>query len=146
MEQSESITIRRPLDDVWGYVGDVRWWPKWIEDLSDVTLVSEHLAAGAEVAYKYRGKDVTVTIAEYEPGRRIGIFAVERGYDFRESISIDSTDSHTEVTFTMGFSPTSTWMRVLSVLLRPLKGPLLGRPLKKELETLRDSVESGSPD
>jgi uncharacterized membrane protein len=144
VEQSESIKIRRPLEDVWGYVGDVRWWPKWLKDVSDVRLMSDDLAPGAEVAYKWRGKDVTATIAEYEPGSRIGIAAVESGYDFHESMSVDATEGHTEVTFTMGFSPTSTWMRILSVLLRPLKGFFLGRPLRKELETLRESVESGS--
>ncbi len=142
MQQTESVTIDRPPAEVWALVGDVRTWTKWLEDISDVQLVSGELATGAEFSYKFRGRDVHATVDRYEAGRVIGIASSEKSYDFAESIRVEPADGQTRVTFTMGFDPTVWWASALSILLVPFKGMMLGKPLRNELEALRTAVES----
>jgi hypothetical protein len=43
----------------------------------------------------------------------------------------------------MGFEPTVWWASALSVLLIPVKGLMLGRPLRQELQDLKVAVEGG---
>ncbi len=141
MEQSARIHIDRPTSDVWDLVGDVRAWPTWLKDVENVTYEGE-LGVGTTVSYKWRGNDVSATVSAYEVGRRIGIESEEKSYDFHESISLHSTGRTTEVTFVMGFDPTGWWASSLAVLLFPVKGVLLGRPLKRELRTLKKTAET----
>jgi hypothetical protein len=47
----------------------------------------------------------------------------------------------TEVAFTMGFEPTVWWMKVVAVVVVPIKDRLMGRPLRRELERLRAVAE-----
>ncbi len=141
MEQTESILIDRASGDVWPLVGDVREWDQWLTGISDVELVSDELAPGAEFSYQYRNKPVRATVDRYEEGRLIGISTSEKTYDFAESITLDPRGGQTEVTFTMGFEPTVWWVSALSVLLIPVKGLMLGRPLRQELADLKRVAE-----
>lgn len=142
MQHAESTTIGRPAEDVWALIGDVRQWLVWIEDVSDVEVLSGELSPGSEVSYKWRGSEIHATISEYEPGHKIGITSTEDNYDFHESITLDSSDGGTGVTFVMGFDPTNWWMSALAVVLTPFKSIMLGRPLRKELELLRGAAEA----
>jgi uncharacterized membrane protein len=144
VEQTESILIDRPAGDVWPLVGDVRGWNQWLTGISDVELVSDELAPGSEFSYQYRHKPVRATVDQYEEGRLIGISTSEKRYDFAESITLDPRGDQTEVTFTMGFEPTVWWASALSVLLIPVKGLMLGRPLRQELQDLKVAVEGGA--
>jgi len=141
MEQTESILIDRNANDVWPLVGDVRGWNQWLTGISDVELVSDELAPGAEFSYQFRNKPVRATVDHYEEGRLIGISTSEKTYDFAESITLDPRGDQTEVTFTVGFEPTVWWVSALSVLLIPIKGLMLGRPLRQELADLKRVAE-----
>lgn len=142
MQRSESTVINRPSEDLWALVGDVRRWPKWLRGVSDVRLLSEEVAVGSEFAYKWRDRDVSATVSAYKRGQTIGISSSEKNYDFQESITLEPLGDQTKVELTMGFEPTVWWATALSVLVVPFKGPLLGRPLRKELESLRTAAES----
>ena len=59
-------------------------------------------------------------------------------------MELESLGDQTRVTFTMGFEPTVWWAKAGSALLTPLKDRMLGKPLRKELATLKSVVESGT--
>ena len=142
MQHTETITIGRPSEDVWAYVGDVRSWPKWLEDVSDVDVQSGEMAEGTQLSYKFRGRETHPTITAYEQGQMLGIAASERGYEFAESIRLHSDGDQTEVSFTMGFEPTVWWMKGLAAALSPFKRTVLGRSMRKEMRSLKTAVEA----
>lgn len=143
MEHAESIVVHRPATEVWALTGHPESWQRWIRDIEDVRVDGE-LSEGTVVSYRWRGRDVTATVRPYEPGVRMGIQSSEKNYDFHESIALRDVGGRTEVTFTMGFTPTAWWMKAAAVLLSPFKGLVLGRSLNQELRALRDAAEGGT--
>lgn len=143
MQQTESITIDRPSAEVWPLIGSPDGWQRWLSGISNVKLLSDEVGPGAEFAYKFRDREVRATVDRYEEGRLISISSEERSYDFGESMELEPLGDQTRVTFTMGFEPTVWWASAASALLTPFKDRMLGKPLRKELETLRTEVEGG---
>jgi len=140
MEHSESITIDAQSSAIWPLVGDVAAWPKWIKDISDVETTGQ-LNTGSELVYKFRGRPARATVDHYEEGRSIGIGAKEKSWNFVETISLAPQGDQTEVTFAMGFEPTKGWAKAMGTLLSPFKGPLLVKPLQRELQALKQVAE-----
>lgn len=141
MEHTESITIDRPASEIWPLIGDPRRWTTWIKDVSDFELDTDELGEGSELVYKYRGRPARATVERYEEGKAIEIGAIEKSWNFEESITLTPQGDRTEVTFTMGFDPTAGWAKAMATLLSPFKGPLLAKPLKRELQALKSEVE-----
>ena len=143
MQHSASITIERPVRDVWSAVGDPRAWHTWLAGVRAVEVENSGvLAQGAKLSYTWRGRPVKASLARYEEGRVTGIHSSEKNYEFNEAISLHEMGGQTEVTFAIGFEPTLWWMSASAVALLPLKGLLLGRPLKKELRSLKRALEA----
>lgn len=144
MQHTETITIDRPAEEVWDYIGDVDSWPKWIDDMTDVEVPEGGMAIGSQVTYKYRGTPTHPTIAAYEAGRTIGIQSSEDRYEFAETITLSPKGEQTEVSFTMGFQPTVWWMKLMAVALAPFRSTVLGRGMRKSMQSLKKAVESES--
>ncbi len=142
MQHTETITINRPPQEVWSFVGDVRSWPKWLEDVTDVEVPSSEMTEGTQLSYKFRGRETHPTITAYEQGQMLGIAASEKGYEFAESIALHPDGDQTEVSFTMGFEPTVWWMKGLAAALAPFKSTVLGRSMRKEMRSLKTAVET----
>ena len=141
MEHSASIVIDRPASVVWDLAGHPQAWQEWNDELADVRVDGDGaLQRGSVVHYRWRGREVTADVTDYEEGRRLAIHSSQGSYEFRESFQLEPAGDRTTVTKTMGFTPTAWWARALAVLLIPLKPLVLGRPLKRELRTLRDAV------
>lgn len=141
MEHSESVTIDRSAPEVWKFVGNPESWADWIPDVQDVEVEGGEFGAGSVVSYTWRGNWQRANVSRFDPGRSWEIRSSEQNYDFHEDITIESVEAGTQVTLTMGFDPTVWWVRVLSVLLLPVKRWVLGRPLRKELSALKTAVE-----
>ena len=142
MQHSESITINRSQGEVWAVTGDPQSWGKWIEGVTDVQVEDGGaLAAGKALSYAWRGKTQNTTVIEFEAGRMIRVGSAEKNYDFNETIAVVEAGGATEVTMTVGFDPTVWWASFLAVFMLPFKGILLGRPLRKQLQTLSRVLE-----
>ncbi len=141
MQQTESITIDAPTADVWPLIGSIDGWQSWLTGISNVELLSDEIGPGAEFGYTFRGRAVTATVDRYEEGRIMAIASTESSYDFGESMELEPLGDQTWATFTMGFEPTTWWAKAGSALLTPLKDRMLGKPLRKELATLKGVVE-----
>ena len=82
------------------------------------------------------------TIAAFETDRVIEVASSEKNYEFTETIRLSDTFGGTQVTITKGFAPTVWWASVLAILVLPVKGLILGRPLLKELQALKGALEA----
>ena len=146
MQHSESIVINRPEAEVWALVGDPQSWEKWIPGVTDVQIEGGGaLSVGIGLSYIWRGKRQDTTIAVFETQRAIGVATSEKNYEFSETIVVRETLGGTGVTVTMGFEPTVWWATFLAIFMLPIKGFLLGRPLRKELEALRAALGAQTP-
>jgi uncharacterized protein YndB with AHSA1/START domain len=64
------IAIDAPLETIWRIHTDIDDWPSWQPDITSATLTGP-LAAGSEFRWLTHGLDITSTIYEIEPCRRI---------------------------------------------------------------------------
>ena len=145
MQHAESIIIKRPQAAVWALVGDPHSWGEWIPGLTDVRLEGGGAPSeGAGLSYTWRGKRQDTTVAAFEAERVIGVASSEKNYDFSETMTVRETFGGTEVTVTMEFKPTVWWVSVFAIFMLPIKGLMLGRPLRKMLGALRAAVEAQS--
>ena len=143
MQHVESIIINRPKADVWALVSDPQSWGEWIPGLTDVRIEGGGAPSeGTGLSYTWRGKRQDTTVAAFEAERVIGIARSEKNFKFTETIALSDTFGGTSVTITMGFQPTVWWASILAIFMLPIKGLVIGRPLKKMLESLRAAVEA----
>ena len=141
MQHSETMVISRTEAEVWALVGNPQSWETWIPGVTDVRIEGGGApSVGIGLSYSWRGKRQNTTIAVFETQRTIGVASSEKNYDFSETIVVRETLGGTGVTVTMGFEPTVWWATFLAIFMLPIKGRLLGRPLRRELEALRAAL------
>ena len=141
MQHSETMVISRTEAEVWALVGNPQSWETWIPGVTDVRIEGGGApSVGIGVSYIWRGKRQDATIAVFEAQRAIGVASSEKNYEFSETIVVRETLGGTSVTVTMGFEPTVWWATFLAIFMLPIKGRLLGRPLRRELEALRAAL------
>ena len=147
MQHAESIIISRPQAAVWALVGNPQSWGDWVPDVTDVRLEGGGApSVGAALSYTWRGRRRDTKVTAFEAERVISITGSEKNYEFSETMAIRETFGGTGVTMTMGFKPTVWWASFLAIFMLPLKGLLLGRPMRKELQALRAAVEAQPAD
>ena len=142
MQHAESIVIKRPEAEVWALVGNPQSWETWIPDVTEVRIEGGGApSVGTALSYTWRGKRQDTTVAAFETERVMGVASSQKNYEFSETIALRETFGGTEVTITVGFEPTVWWASFLAIFMPPIKGLMLGRPLRKELQALRVAVE-----
>ncbi|MFC9324066.1 SRPBCC family protein [Kitasatospora sp. NPDC057015] len=65
-----AVTVNAPLAEVWALHTDIAAWPDWNPDISAAELAGP-LAPGATFAWRTHGLDITSTVYQVVPGRRI---------------------------------------------------------------------------
>ena len=141
MQHAETIIIKRPGAEVWALVGDPLTWERWIPGVTDVRLEGGGTPSeGASLSYTRRGKRQEPTVAAFEAELVIGIRGSEKNYEFSQTMSLGETFGGTRATLTMEIAPTAWWVSILAILMLPVKGLMIGRPLRKTLEGLRAAL------
>ena len=141
MQHRESIVIKRTEAEIWALVGDPESWETWIPGLTEVRIEGGGApSVGTALSYAWRGKRRDTTVAAFETERVIGVASSEKNYEFSETIALRETFGATEVTITVGFEPTVWWASLLAIFTLPIKGLMLGRPLRKALQALRTAL------
>ena len=65
-----TITINAPPEKVWGLLSDLKDWPKWQPDISDVEL-SGPVQSGSSFSWNTRGSEIHSKIAVAQPQERL---------------------------------------------------------------------------
>ncbi|MFI6445915.1 SRPBCC family protein [Kitasatospora sp. NPDC050543] len=65
-----AVTVNAPLAEVWALHTDIAAWPEWNPDIDRADL-DRPLAPGATFTWRTHGLDITSTVYQIVPGRRI---------------------------------------------------------------------------
>ncbi len=146
MEASASITINKPIEEVWDFVIDIKNMDRWVTGVSEHRSTSEgEFKAGSTFTsrYTYRGKtfhvDYDVTGLSAPSG--FSVEATSGPFPFRGILELDSVGDRTEVSNSMEAGADSTATKVIFFLFGPLLRKVMRRRLLKELNVLKDILE-----
>jgi polyketide cyclase/dehydrase/lipid transport protein len=67
----DEIVVFAPIQTIWGIQTDIAGWPNWQPDV-DAAQIDGPLMAGSVFRWQTAGLDITSTVEEVDPPRRIG--------------------------------------------------------------------------
>jgi len=143
-DRSDSITIDRPVDEVWAYVTDVTNDPAWHTDILEATKTSEG-PIGTGTVWHARFKPAMgisegdMRVVTFEPDRRqvmkgdIGPMHPTLTYLLEPSDGGTTFTRHVQISV-------SGWMKIMS----PMMGMMLSKQNKGFLANLKRVLEERS--
>jgi uncharacterized membrane protein len=139
----ESVTIDRPVEEVFAYLADIEKQPQWVSSLLESTKNSDE-PTGEGTKYRQRAK---ILGRRFESTNEITAYQPPHVYEFQAT----SGPMHVRMRFTLISDGLET--RVLQVAegesggFFRLADPIIARTLRKQLqadlETLKTMLESG---
>ncbi|MGI9609320.1 MAG: SRPBCC family protein [Acidimicrobiia bacterium] len=147
MKAMASISIQRPVDEVFDFVTDVENMPRWVSGVSGARMVSKAMEKGASYVIDYvtgwRSSEVEIEVVDFE---RPKVFASKAsrgpiGYEGRMELTSDGKS--TSITNIIEDNPDSLATTIANALLGPLLRGARRRRLQKELEQLRSAISTG---
>ena len=137
-----TITIDRPLDDVWDYVLDTRNDPVWITNVVDVGRgADEPIQVGLEIeeTYKFLGVrlPMTLKVTEHEPRRRSAIEMSDGPVPGQGSYDFEPAGDGTRFTMTL-----ATDAHGFFKLAEPVFARMARRDIAASLGNLKDILEA----
>jgi uncharacterized protein YndB with AHSA1/START domain len=134
LNSRKEIVISATLDTVWSVLTDVKRWPEWQPDVAFARL-DHNLGVGAVFRWKAKGFNITSTIQEFEPGRRIGWTGDSTGMKAIHIWSFEANDTGTRV---ITEESLSGW---LPRVLRIFDSKFLEKSLARSLQVLKAQAE-----
>lgn len=136
-----SITVERPIEDVFAVLSDVEktamWHPSTVEerwiDADGPAIGARRVAVARTLGF--RSENVAVVTA-YEPFGRLGLASVDSPVPFAIEISLEPQGSATNVEWLVEMRARRPWMGKLALR-------AFVRQLDRGLETFRRMMESG---
>ena len=103
MKISDSVTIERPIDEVFAYAGDPNNDPQWSTAFVEARMTSDGpLAKGSTLTEQMRflGKriDIDCEVTEYEPEQRVALNLVAGANTGVHVRTFETVDGGTQVT------------------------------------------------
>ena len=146
MKATASITITRPISDVFAFVTNVENMPRWVSGVSAARLTSREMGAGARYVLDYirgwRPWEVEIEVTEFEPPSAFGSRMARGPFPFEGRMELREVESATEVTNIIEAGPDSVSTRFASWVFGPILRRSWARRLDRELEQLRSVIES----
>jgi uncharacterized membrane protein len=141
VREEASITVRRPIEEVFAWVTDLTHSPVWQANLSEVRKLTDGpLGVGTRYAlvreFMGRRMEATNEFVAYEPNRMISFRLTSGPMPGRGTYEFEATLDGTEVTSRVELEPTG-----LSRLASPLIAASLRREIKAGLPVLKELLE-----
>jgi len=138
----ESITINRPIEEVFAYVSDFRTISQWQSGVVDVRLTPEGpVGVGTRATFVRvflgRHLEMTAEMLEYEPPTKQTFKTISGPMPTTVSRRFEPTAEGTKVSMVIEAQAGG-----LFALAEPLVGRSLGRAVEADLGTLKDLLES----
>ena len=142
IELERSLTIRRPVAEVFAFVTDVEKSPRWQAWAVDARVVSEGpLAVGTQYEYvaRFLGRRIESRseVTAYEPDKRYAWKVTSGPIPAEASLDFESVDGGTRVTLTGKGEPGGFFR-----LAEPVIGRMVKRQVEADIENLKDLLES----
>ena len=137
-----TITIDRPVEEVWDYVLDARNDPVWITNVVEVGRGAEapvELGLEIEETYKFLGVrlPMTLKVTEHEPPHRSAIEMSDGPVPGRGSYQFEPVDGGTRFTMSL-----DTDAHGFFKLAEPVFARMARRDVASSLENLKDILEA----
>lgn len=146
METTSTITIDRPIDDVFSYVSDVSRMPAWMTGVTAAKMVTDAREKGAKFVATYlvarRPVDVEFKITKWEARKVFGFASSKGPMSFKGRLEFSGNNGSTEVTSVIESGPDSLASRLLFFIGGPLLKRSMRRRLDSELEALKAAVDA----
>jgi uncharacterized membrane protein len=144
MKAEVSITIKRSIEDVFAVLSNVEDTPKWSSNAVEEKMTSEGpVGVGstrrAVVRSFGRTTENEAEVTEFEPNCRIALQGISAALPFRVSMDFERVTAGTRVDWTWEMAP-----RGFLKLAGPLLTGVFRRQFHKDLNTLKDLMESGA--
>ena len=138
-----SLTINRPVDEVWDYLMDARNDPVWMAHVVEVGRGADQPAEpGLEIdeTIKFLGKRLPITmwITEHEPNRRSAIELTGSPIPGRGSYELEPVDGGTRLKATLETDAHGFFKLAEPVFARMAKRDFVGN-----FQNLKDILEAG---
>jgi uncharacterized membrane protein len=135
-------TVDRPVDEVFGYIGDQTNTPRWQTGLLEVRRLTDGpLRVGTRHVFvrSFMGRRMEGTneYTAYEPGKRITFKGIAGPIPLEASYFFEPTDNGTRVT-----SRVEMWPAGLARLLQPLIARSLEREMQAASTELKRQLQS----
>ena len=139
-----TLTIERPVDEVWDYLMDAHNDPVWMAHVVEVGRGADQpIEPGLEIdeTVKFLGKRLAVTmkVTEHEPKRRSAIELTGSPVPGRGSYELEPVDGGTRLKATL-----ETDAHGFFKLAEPVFARMARRETVASLENLKDILESGA--
>jgi uncharacterized protein YndB with AHSA1/START domain len=137
-----TVTIDRPVQDVWDYVMDIRNDPVWTTNVVGVGRgAGEPVEVGFdfEETYKFLGRRMPITfiVTEHDPHRRSAVEVAEGPVAGRGSYDFEPVDGGTRFTATL-----VTDAHGFFKLAEPVFARMARREFATSVEALKDILET----
>lgn len=146
MKATATVTINRPIGEVFSFVTDVGKMPRWVSGVSGARLLSREMGRGARYVLDYiqgwRSSEMEIEVTEYEPPRSFASRTYRGPFAFEGRMELREVESATEITNIIEAGPDSVSTRVASWMLGPVLRRSFTRRLVRELEQLREAIQS----
>ena len=150
MKATASISIDRPVDEVFDFVTNVENMPSWVSGVSGARMVSKAMEKGARYVLDYvagwRSSEVEIEVVDYERPR---VFAsrISRGpFDYEGRMELAGDSTSTSITNIIEDDPDSGASQIAAWVFGPLVRGARRRRMERELETLRKVIGSSRSD
>ena len=144
MNVDASITIDRPIGDVFRFVTDVSKMPMWVTGVSSAELVSAEMGPGAHLVCRYvramRPNLIELEVTSFVPPTEFGLKMARGPFSFEGVMELAVADGSTVVRNSIVVDPDSLSTRLASILFGWFVRPNMRRRLERELEMLRASM------
>lgn len=139
-----SMTIQRPIEEVFAFVSNVENWSQWISNTSEITKTSSGpIGVGTTFTqithFLGRRLDVRGTVMEYMPNRKIRVQSDGKPVPFQSTITLEPAAGGTHLHDVLEASGD---VSALFKIAEPLMEGMVRKGYEKDHETLKDLLEA----
>ena len=147
MKAMASISIDRPVDEVFDFVTNVENMPRWVSGVSGARLMSQAMGKGARYVIDYvtgwRSNEVEIEVTDFERPRVFASKASRGPFDYEGRMELAGDESSTSITNIIEDDPDSLASQVAAWVFGPFLRGARRRRMERELEQLRSAIGSG---
>jgi len=145
MKAMATITIDRPVDEVFGFVTNVGEMPRWVSGVRSAKLISKDMGKGARYVLDYipgwRSDSIELEVTDYEEPRLFGSRSFRGPFQFEGRMELEKGAEETTVTNIIEAGPDSVATRLASFLFGPFLRRSFTSRLRGELEQLKAAMQ-----
>jgi uncharacterized protein YndB with AHSA1/START domain len=142
MEFKNTVTIRRPVEDVFAFLADFENVPRWNHAIESTTKTSSGpVGVGStyrQIRSQPRRSEEGFEVTVYEPARRLAIEGEIGPFHTRAEYLLEPIEGATRLTNAVELEPSS----VVAKLLAPFAGSRIKTAVAENLGVLKQLLES----